>query len=120
MEIFNVSGQFIKFIFTRLRMQEKRQIGKISSLIEDELLFKFLLNIKYKEDHNIVLTDLEQSIKEEAGIGIRQYVNGKYDEAYKQNLTQLPFSELSFTTVKDLNQILRKTNSKMVFSKHIA
>lgn len=120
MEIFNVNSQFIKFIFTRLRMQEKRQVGKISSLMEDELIFKILLNVKYKEDHKITLTDLEQTIKNEAGYGIRQYVNGKYDEAYKNSLSCVPFNDLSYTTIHEINEILRKTNSKMVFSKHIA
>ena len=120
MEIFNVNSQFLKFIFTRLRMQEKRQVGKISSLMEDELVFKILLNVKFKEDHGITLTDLEESVRNEAGVSIRQYVNGKYEQAYSTALTQLPFEDLSFTTVRDLNEILRKTNSKIVVAKHIA
>ena len=101
-------------------MQEKRQVGKISSLMEDELIFKILLNVKFKEDHKITLTDLEETIKNEAGYGIRQYVNGKYEEAYKNSLSSIPFTDLSYTTIREINEILRKTNSKMVFSKHIA
>lgn len=120
MEIFNLSPQFIKFIFTRLRMQEKRQVGKVSSLMDDELIFRILLNVKFKEENDIMLTDLEQAVKSEAGYGIRQYVYGKYDQTYTSKLSHVPFSELSFKTVSDLNQILRKTNSKIVVSKHIA
>ena len=79
---YNVNGEFLGFIFNRLRLQEgKNTIGSLE--IDNQNLFKILFNAKYKKSADIPLTNLEETAIKEAGLNINMYVEQKFKEAKK-------------------------------------
>ena len=99
----NINESMLDFVFNRLRMQEGKTLGKTTSKLDSLTIFKVLANAKYKQDFGIQLTDLEKTVKEEAGFYIYTYVTQKYEEA-KMNggITNIIYPAFSNITLNDI------------------
>lgn len=103
MEKIKVNEDILGFVFKRLRMQEGIELGKASSSMNSETIFKILINAKFKQERGITLTELEKTISKESGAYIRTYVAQKWDEAKSENVfTEIPYERLSKTSISDL------------------
>lgn len=100
-----VSNEMLGVIFNRLRNQENIPIGKVSSLLKSESIFKVLVNAKYKQEKQIALSDLELKIKQESGDLIFMYVSEKWN-SIKNNLfvSKIPFPEMSTKALSDVEK----------------
>ncbi|MBQ7467178.1 MAG: hypothetical protein IJS74_03830 [Clostridia bacterium] len=99
----NVNESMLDYVFNRLRMQEGKTSSKIISKLDSLTIFKVLANAKYKQDFGIQLTDLEKTIKDEAGFYIYTYVSQKYEEAKSNGgITSIVYPAFSNITLNDL------------------
>ena len=103
MDILKTSREVLKFVFCRLRNQEGIEKGKITSSMNDELIFKVLVNTNYKQEKVIPLTELEAGVKKESGNFIQMYVGQKWEDAKKEcSYTEIPFYDISHLTIRDI------------------
>ena len=109
MDILQTSKELLGFVFRRLRNQEGIEKGKITSSMDDELIFKILINAKFKQEKGITLTELENAVKKESGNFIVAYVSQKWDSVRGEiNLNSLPYADISNLTTRDIfNKTLR-------------
>ena len=99
----NVNEGMLDYVFNRLRMQEGKTLGKTTSKLDSMTIFKVLANAKYKQDFGIQLTDLEKTIREEAGFYIYTYVSQKYEEAKANGgVTSIVYPAFSNATLNDI------------------
>lgn len=106
MDILKTSKEMLGFVFNRLRTQEGIEKGQITMMMNDELIFKVLVNAKYKQEKGQTLTTLENSVRKESGSFIQMYVSQKWEEAKKeQHYNELPFEEISSLTTSDIARL---------------
>ena len=99
----NINEGMLNYVFNRLRMQEGKTLGKVTSKLDSLTIFKVLANAKYKQDYGIQLTDLEKTIKDEAGFYINTYVSQKYEEAKANGgITSMIYPAFSNATLNDI------------------
>ncbi len=99
----NINEGMLDFVFNRLRMQEGKTLGRTTSKLDSLTIFKVLANAKYKQDCGMQLTDLEKTVKEEAGFYIYTYVSQKYEEAkLNGGITSIVYPAFSNITLNDL------------------
>ena len=102
MDILKTNKDLLSFVFGRLRNQEGIERGKLTSCMDDETIFKILINARYKQERGITLTELEDSVKRESGNFIFAYVSQKWESAKSEEVfSSLPYAELSHLTTKD-------------------
>ena len=121
MSIFQLNKQLLGFVFNRLRLQEGKKLGKVTAMMDDILIFKILINAKFKQEHEIVLSELEKVVREECGKNICMYVSQKYEqEKNESKIKDIPFNELSNKTIGDIERLYKKGTNKVAFSHKIA
>lgn len=104
-----ISNEMLAVMFNRLRGQENIPLGKLSSMLKAEDIFQILVNARYKQEHQIALSDLESKIKKESGSLISMYVNEKWNLIKKDiSFSKIPFPKMSTMSLKDME----KHNSK--------
>ena len=107
----NVNESMLDFVFNRLRMQEGKTLGKVTSKLDSLTIFKVLINAKYKQESGLQLTDLEETVKEESGFYINTYVTQKYEEAkLNGGISSIVYPAFSNAT---LNDIFKLKNSNI-------
>ena len=108
MDILKTSGEVLKFVFGRLRLQEGIAKGRVTAQMKDEMIFKVLVNAFFKQENGLALTELENIVKKESGTYITMYVAQKWDAAKKEcSYKALPYEEVSHLTVSDLTRLDR-------------
>jgi len=101
----NINLEILGFVFKRLRNQEGIEEGLIFSKLKNFEIFKILVNVKFKKDKGISLTELEKRVLKESGSYISSYVFQKYEEQSKiKSIEELPYREYANKTLKDFIQ----------------
>ena len=115
MNTFQINNEILGFVFNRLRIQEGKRVGRITAMMDNVLVFKILINARYKQERKTMLSDLERTIREESGINICAYVSQKYDQAKQLGeITSMPYQELENKTIGDIERFHKKNNHRIL------
>ena len=104
-----ISNDVLSVIFNRLRAKDNIKMGKISSLLKPDAIFKILINARYKQERQIELSDIEKNVKFESGEMICMYVAEKWN-LIKANFSssKLPYPEIANQSKKEIEKQLEK------------
>lgn len=92
----------LSVMFKRLRKEEGLDSSKLMSTLEPTIIYSILLNARCKQEKSVALTNLEESLRKEAGNYIATYINEKWEQLKMTQGNQLPFPEFETKTVTDV------------------
>lgn len=104
----NISNEMLGIIFKRLRAQEGIMMGSTTKMLEPELVYKILINARYKQEKQIAMSDLEIRVRNEAGVLIKMYVAEKWAQIKSGEPEKIPFPEIADKSLKDVERLAEK------------
>ena len=97
----------LNIIFNVLREKEGIKKGALSEAMGATLEYSILLNRRYKLEHGIELTRLEEMVAKQEGNFVRMFVLKQYNDLHIGDLKTLPFPNCDVEiTYEELNAVL--------------
>ena len=104
----NISNEMLGIIFKRLRAQEGINAGSTTKLLEPELIYKILINARYKQEKQIAMSDLEIRLRNESGDLIKMYIAEKWTQLKGEEPERIPFPEIANKSLRDVEKLVER------------